>query len=175
MGVCLCVRSACTPPLLAGVCGVGVCSWNPEFGCAPPLLAGLLGCVCRCAPSGCIPPFLAAVCDVWVGCCLAPVPVSWFVAGCACCPGGRCLLAPVRVPWLWPAACLCGVPRGPVLVRRASSGPVALGAPVGFPDTGVPLPNPRACAPGFTARARGARGGPSQTPTNPHNDGGKGG
>ena len=25
--VCFCVRSACTPPLLAGVCGVGVCAW----------------------------------------------------------------------------------------------------------------------------------------------------
>ena len=25
--VCSCVRSACTPPLLAGVCGVGVCAW----------------------------------------------------------------------------------------------------------------------------------------------------
>ena len=29
-------------------------------------------------------------------------------------PSGRCCLAPVRVPWLWPAACLSGVPRGPV-------------------------------------------------------------
>ena len=29
VGLCLClyVRSACTPPLLAGVCGVGVCAW----------------------------------------------------------------------------------------------------------------------------------------------------
>ena len=25
--VCLCARPACTPPLLAGVCGVGVCAW----------------------------------------------------------------------------------------------------------------------------------------------------
>ena len=25
--VCLCARPACTPPLLAGVCGVGVCPW----------------------------------------------------------------------------------------------------------------------------------------------------
>ena len=25
--VCLCARSACTPPLLAGVCGVGLCAW----------------------------------------------------------------------------------------------------------------------------------------------------
>ena len=27
--VCLCAHSACTPPLLAGVCGVGVCVWAP--------------------------------------------------------------------------------------------------------------------------------------------------
>ena len=27
VGVCLCARSACTPPFLAGVCGVGVCAW----------------------------------------------------------------------------------------------------------------------------------------------------
>ena len=26
--VCLCVCSACTPPLLAGMCGVGVCAWG---------------------------------------------------------------------------------------------------------------------------------------------------
>ena len=25
--VCLCTRSTCTPPVLAGVCGVGVCAW----------------------------------------------------------------------------------------------------------------------------------------------------
>ena len=73
-------------------------------------------------------------------------------------PGGRCGSAPVLVPWLWPAACLSGVPRGPALVRRASSGPVALRAPVGFPDAVVPFPIPVACAPGFTGRLRGARG-----------------
>ena len=28
--------------------------------------------------------------------------------------GGGCCLATVRVPWLWPAACLSGVPRGPM-------------------------------------------------------------
>ena len=78
-------------------------------------------------------------------------------------PGGRCGLAPVLVPWLWPAACLSGVPCGPALVRRASSGPVALGAPVGFPDAVVPFPIPLACAPGFTGRLRGARGGRPRT------------
>ena len=78
-------------------------------------------------------------------------------------PSGRCGLAPVLVPWLWPAACLSDVPRGPALVRRASSGPVALGAPVGFPVAVVPFRNPAAVAPGFTGWLRGARAGRPRT------------
>ena len=78
-------------------------------------------------------------------------------------PAGRCGLAPVLVPWLWSAACLSGVPRGPALVRRSSSGPVALGAPVGFPVAVVPSPTRGAVAPGFTGWLRGARGGRPRT------------
>ena len=78
-------------------------------------------------------------------------------------PGGRCGLAPVLVPWLWRAACLSGVPRGPALMRRASSGPVALRAPVGFPVAVVPSPTPGAVAPGFTGWLPGARGGRPRT------------
>ena len=136
VGLCvhLCARSACTPPLLAGAGGVGVCAWSrvsaapchswpgcwgvslfvcalrlypatpgwgvwcgcvclgSGFGCAPPLLAGVLGCVCVCVRAPLVPlPLLAGVCDVgvWVACCLAPVPVPWFVACCAHCPGLR--------------------------------------------------------------------------------------
>ena len=77
--------------------------------------------------------------------------------------GGRCCMAPGPVPWLWPAGCLSGVPRGPALVRRASSSPVALGAPVGFPVAVVPSPTPGAVASGFTGRLRGARGGRPRT------------
>ena len=77
--------------------------------------------------------------------------------------GGPCGLAPVLVPWLWPAACLSGVPRGPVLVRRSSSGPVALGAPVGSPVAVVPSPTPGAVAPYFTGWLRGARRGRPRT------------
>ena len=73
-------------------------------------------------------------------------------------PGGPCCLAPGQKPWLSPAACLSGVPRGPALVRRASSGPVALGAPVGFPVALVPSPTR-----GFTGRLRGASGGRPRT------------
>ena len=74
-------------------------------------------------------------------------------------PGGCCGLAPVLWPWLWPAACLSGVPRGPVLVRRALSRPVALRAPVGLPIAVVPPPTTGAVAPGFTWWLRGARAG----------------
>ena len=78
-------------------------------------------------------------------------------------PGGRCGSAPVLVPWLWPAACLSGVPRGPALVRRSSSGLVARGAPVGFLIDVVPPPTPGAVAQGFTGWLRGARGGRPRT------------
>ena len=64
-------------------------------------------------------------------------------------------------PWLWLAACLSGVPRGPTLVRRASSGLVVLGAR--FPVAVVPSPTPGAVAPGFTWWLRGARGGRPRT------------
>ena len=74
-------------------------------------------------------------------------------------PGGRYGLAPVLVPWLLPAACVSGGPRGPALVRRSSSLPVALCAVVGFPVAVVPSPTPGAVAPGFTAWLRGERGG----------------
>ena len=78
-------------------------------------------------------------------------------------PGGRCGLALVLVPWLWPAACLSGVPRGPALVRHASSGSVAFGAPVGLPVAVVPSPTPGTVAPGSTGWLRGARGGRLRT------------
>ena len=51
----------------------------------------------------------------------------------------------------------------PRVVRCASSGPVSLGAPVGFPEAVVPFPTPGAFAPGFTGRLRGARGGRPRT------------
>ena len=60
---------------------------------------------------------------------------------CACFPGLRQRVALVAwqlcVPWFCPEACLSGVLRGPVLMRRASCRPVALRAPVGFPDSVV--------------------------------------
>ena len=51
----------------------------------------------------------------------------------------------------------------PRVVRRASSGPVTLGGPVGCPTAVVPFPIPGAVAPGFIGQLRGARGGRPRT------------
>ena len=72
-------------------------------------------------------------------------------------PGGRCCLAPVCVPPLCPAACLSGLPRGSVLVRRALPGPVALSAPLGCPVTVVSFPNRGFRPRTYWAAARGKR------------------
>ena len=98
-----------------------------------------LGCMCAFVCTLCLWPAPSGSglrCMGWV----LPGTCSCAVVRCRLCalpgfaaPGGRCCLVPVLVPWLWPAACLSGVPGGPALVRRASSGLVALGALVGFP------------------------------------------
>ena len=89
--VCWCGRSACTPPLLAGVCGVGVCVWarvsaapsHSWLGCwgvcvlvcvlllypASPSWGVRLGCVCLGSGFGCGPPLLAGM----LGCVCARV------------------------------------------------------------------------------------------------------
>ena len=112
-------------------------------------------------------------------CCAAVCCVLCALPGFAA-PGGPCGLAPVLLPWFYLAACLSGVPRGPALVRRASSGLVALGAPVregqrltrdaphngGRPPPpwdGPPPPPPRHAAP--TGRAGQ---GDSVRPPHPH-------
>ena len=103
VGVCLCARSACTPPLLAGVCGVGVCAWarvsaaprHSLLGCwgvcvfvcplrlypAIPGWGVWCGCVCLGSGFGCAPPLLAGVMG-WV-CVFVPAPLvprhSWLV------------------------------------------------------------------------------------------------
>ena len=83
MCVCLCARSSSTPPLLAGVCGVGVrvwarivaaprLSWLESWGvrvlvcplCLYPATPGWgvpCGCVCLGLGFGCAPPLLAGV------------------------------------------------------------------------------------------------------------------
>ena len=90
--VCSCARPACTPPVLAGVCGVGVCAWARAWAaprhswlgcwgvcvrlcarssCTPPLLAGVLGCVCVCVRAPLVPGHSWLQCALWV-CVLGP-------------------------------------------------------------------------------------------------------
>ena len=121
--VCLCARSACTPPLLAGLCGVGVCAWA-RVSAAPR--HSWLGCWGACVPV-CAPP---VPCDSWLGRAvwigvlglqfrLCPATLGWgvgvFVCLCAhsaftmplvdglcgvgACAGARVLAAP-RHSWL---------------------------------------------------------------------------
>ena len=65
---CVCLGSGfgCGPPLLAGMCGVGVCAWAGVFGFGPPLLVGVLGLFVCSARFACTPPLLAGMCGVGV-------------------------------------------------------------------------------------------------------------
>ena len=131
--VCLRARSACTPPLLAGVCGVGVCAWarvsaaprHSLLGCwglcvlvwplrlypATPVWGVRCGCLCLGSGFGCAPPLLAglfgSVC-VCVPALLVPRH-SW--PGCAvwvCVLGLGFWLRPATLGWdVGLCACLC--------------------------------------------------------------------
>ena len=118
--------------------------------------------------------FAAVAVPRWLGFVVCGLAVAWHLFVCR---GSLRVVRALRVcgtrrPSLL-GTCPCalvvagGVPlwraSWPRVVRRASSGPVALGAPVGFPDAVVPFPTPGACAPGFTERLRGARGGRPRT------------
>ena len=154
VGVCVCV--CMRAPLVPRHSWLGCVAWVCVFGlgfrlrpATPGWGVGVCVSVCTLCLHPAIPGWgLWCVGLVLLGTCSCAVVrcglcvLSGFAA-----PVGRCCLATVGVPWLWPAACLSGVPRGPTLVRRASSGPVALDAPVGFPDAVVPFPTPGACAP----------------------------
>ena len=90
VGVCVCLsaRSACTPRLLAEVCGVGVCLGS-GFGCALPLLAGVLGCVCVCVRAPLVPRHSWLGCAVWLcvlglGFQVHPPTPGWGVGVCVC-------------------------------------------------------------------------------------------
>ena len=66
--VSLSVRSACSLPILAGVCSVCVCVFGLGFRLRPPTPGWGVGvCVCLCARSAYTPPLLAGVCGVGVG------------------------------------------------------------------------------------------------------------
>ena len=141
VAVCVCwlARPACTPPLLAGVCGVGVCAWawvsaaprHPWLGCwgvcvfvgAPrlyPATAGWgvrCGCVCLGSGSGCAPPLLAGMLGGVCVCVRAPLVPRHSSLGCAvwvCVLWLRFRLHPAPTGWVV-GVCLClgflGAPR----------------------------------------------------------------
>ena len=106
--VCLCARPACTPPLLAGVCGVGVCAWAqvwaaPRYSwlgrwgvcvfvrmsCLYPAIPGGVVCVCVGLSFVCSPVFS------WLGCwgawpLVCAASVSRHLPGGAACGVGVC-------------------------------------------------------------------------------------
>ena len=98
--VCLCARSACSPPLLAEVCGVGVCVWARVWAAprhswlglwgmcvlvrVPPLYSATpgwgvrCGCVCLGWGFGCPPQLLAGVSGCACLCACSPCTChSW--------------------------------------------------------------------------------------------------
>ena len=130
-GVCVCLRarSACTPPLLAGVCGVGVCAWawvsaaprHSWLGCwgvcvfvcalllyhASPRSGVRCGCVCLGSGFGCAPQLQAGVCSVCVcvlglGFRLRAATAGWGVGVCVC----LCVRSACTSPLLSRACCV---------------------------------------------------------------------
>ena len=115
--VCLCTRSACTPLLLAGLCGVGVCAWARVS--AAPRHAGLLGCVCVCVRTVPVPCYSWPGCAVWVcvlalGFRLRAATPGWVVGVCVC----LCVRFACTLPLL---AGVCGV--GAFAWARVSAAP----------------------------------------------------
>ena len=139
VGLCVCsgARSACTPPLLAGLRGVGVCVWarvsaaprHSWLGCwavcvlwcalrlhpATPGTGAWCGCVCLGSGFGCAPPFLARVCVVGV-CARARVLAaprhSWLgfvVSGTCSCAVVGCVLCALS-GFVAPSGRLCLAP-----------------------------------------------------------------
>ena len=87
--VCLCVRSTCTPPLLAGVCGVHVCAWARVSALPRHSWLGCWG-VRVCVRAPLIP------CHSWLGCAV------W-----ACVLGFGFRLRPATPGWRVRCGCLC--------------------------------------------------------------------
>ena len=133
--VCWCARSACTPPLLAGVCGVGVCVWarvsaaprHSWLGCwgvcvlvcalrlypATPGWGVRCGFVCLGSGFGCAPPPLAGVlgCACLCACSPCTPPLLAGVCGVGVCVWVRVSAAPCH-SWLgWWGVCALLVPR----------------------------------------------------------------
>ena len=87
--VCLCASSACTPPLLAGVCDVGVCAWAWVSAAPRQSQLGLSWCVCVCVRPPLVPCHSRLGCAVWafvlgLGSRLRPATPGWGTGVCVC-------------------------------------------------------------------------------------------
>ena len=107
MCVCLCARSACTPPLLAGVCGVGVCVWSRVSAAARHSWLGCRGvcvlvCALRLVPCHSCLGRALRVCVLGLLFRLRPATPSWGVGVCVC----LCVRSACTLPFL---ARVCGV------------------------------------------------------------------
>ena len=117
--VCFCAPSACTPPLLAGVCGVGACVWARVSAAPRHSWPGFWVCICLCAHPACTPPFLVGVCGVCVcmlglGFRLRPASPGWCVGVSVClCVHSACITQLL--------ALVCGV--GVCACARVSAAP----------------------------------------------------
>ena len=158
MCVCWCACSSCTPPLLAGVCGLGVCAWarvsaapcHSWLGCwalcvlvcalclhpATPGWGARCRCVCLGSGFGCAPPLLAGV----LGCVCARVRAllaarhSWLGCGVWVCAFGLgFLLRPATPGWdVGVCVFVCLLPLYPATSGRgARRGCVCLGSGFG--------------------------------------------
>ena len=87
--VCLCMRSTCNLPVLAGVCGVGGCVWVRV---SPTPSQYWLGCsgVCVCVRAACTLPVLAGISGVCV--------LVWVLA-----------FTPPLLAWMLGRVCLCAL------------------------------------------------------------------
>ena len=106
--VCLCACSACTPPLLAGVCSVGVVlGLGSRLRPATPGWGGGV-CDCLCARPACTPPLSAGMCGVGV-CVWARVSAAPRRTWPGCCGVRVCVCAPLvpRHSWLGRAVWAC--------------------------------------------------------------------
>ena len=149
MCVCLCARSSGTPPLRAGVCGVGVCAWA-RVSAAPrhswPVCRGVCvfvcallrypaipgwhvrcGCVCLGSGFSCAPPLLAGVLGLFSVCVRTPLVArhSWLVVRCGCvCLGSGFGCVPPLLAGVFGCACVCV--RAPLVPRYCWLGCAAL-------------------------------------------------
>ena len=85
--VCLCVRSACTLRLLAGVCGVGMCAWTRVSAAPRPSWLGCWGSVCACVRAPLVPRhswlgYAVWACVLGLGLWLGPASPCWDVGVC---------------------------------------------------------------------------------------------